>query len=248
MSLINKLTSNSNSLQNILGTLNSINIEAKHQSNLISQIKARLQNDSTDGDSSNINLQSKTVTPTASDQMVICDSEYDALSSVTVNGDANLKAENIISGATIFGVEGRAGVGASEGLKWWEEGEVVGDAKTCNITFNTEDGWYCYPETLIYKQISSSSTGQLLASFTCEFETSRDDIGIYSTPLTNVATNSLMIVKLSVHGNYFQMSEDPQIIKIYEDIDYNNSYGIFIFYVSPNATTITIYMSSGDEY
>jgi hypothetical protein len=50
--------------------------------------------------------QSKTVTPSASQQNITPDTGYDALSSVTINGDADLAAGNIKDGVTIFGVEG----------------------------------------------------------------------------------------------------------------------------------------------
>lgn len=51
-------------------------------------------------------LQSKSVTPSASTQYVYPSSRYDGLSYVTVNGDSNLKAANIKSGTSIFGVTG----------------------------------------------------------------------------------------------------------------------------------------------
>lgn len=50
--------------------------------------------------------QAKTVTPSASQQVVSPDAEYDALSSVTVNGDADLTAGNIKNDVTIFDVTG----------------------------------------------------------------------------------------------------------------------------------------------
>ena len=52
--------------------------------------------------------QSKTVTPKASSQTIKPDSGYDGLSQVTINGDSDLKAANVLKGVNIFGVTGTA--------------------------------------------------------------------------------------------------------------------------------------------
>lgn len=58
-------------------------------------------------------LQVKTVTPTAADQVVTADTNYDGLSQVTVSGDSNLIANNIKSGVSIFGITGTLAAAAS---------------------------------------------------------------------------------------------------------------------------------------
>ena len=52
------------------------------------------------------NLQDKTVTPTTAGLVVTADNGYDALHSVTVEGDANFVEENIKKDVTIFGKTG----------------------------------------------------------------------------------------------------------------------------------------------
>ena len=51
-------------------------------------------------------LQEKTVTPETLPTVIGADEGYDGLSQVTINPDSQLKAENIRSGKTIFGVDG----------------------------------------------------------------------------------------------------------------------------------------------
>lgn len=87
-----------------------IDNEVDTQANLIAQIASILENKAT-GEVIEITLQDKTITPTASSQTVVADSGYDGLRSVLVNGDANLVAENIVSGKSIFGIVGNAEIG-----------------------------------------------------------------------------------------------------------------------------------------
>ena len=50
--------------------------------------------------------ETKTITPTAATQVITPSQGKNGITEVTVNGDANLLAENIKSGVTIFGVTG----------------------------------------------------------------------------------------------------------------------------------------------
>lgn len=59
-------------------------------------------------------LQTKSITPTATEQVITPDSGYDGLPQVTVSGDSNLIADNIKSGVSIFGITGTLAAAASD--------------------------------------------------------------------------------------------------------------------------------------
>ena len=69
----------------------------------------------------------KTVTPTTSNQTAVASGRY-TTGAITVKGDANLKADNIKSGVSIFGVAGTyEGSGGGSG---------GGSVETCTVTFS----------------------------------------------------------------------------------------------------------------
>jgi surface protein len=90
---------------------NTIDNEVDTQTDLIAQITTALEGKM--AGSSEPVLQDKTIMPSVNEQIVAADNGYDGLNEVTVIGDANLVAENIKSGVSIFGVNGTVETGGS---------------------------------------------------------------------------------------------------------------------------------------
>ena len=75
-------------------------------------------------------LQEKAITPSTTQQIITADEGYNGLSKVTVKGDANLVADNIKSGVSIFDVAGSY-EGSGGGT-----GGTGGSLDTCTVIFS----------------------------------------------------------------------------------------------------------------
>ena len=130
MSVNSKMTAIADEIRTLSGTTDSMGLDAMAstlntentnffsnlttQDDLIAQIQTALADKASAGSADPV-LQSKTVTPSADEQIITADSGYDGLDTVTVEGDVNLVAENIVSGVSIFGIAGSASTGGSGG-------------------------------------------------------------------------------------------------------------------------------------
>lgn len=147
------------SLDSMASNLSDVCEEVDTQADLISQITTALEGKA----SASLELQNKTVTPSTETQTITADNGYDGLKRVTVEGDVNLKAENIKNGVSIFGVEGSAIGGSS-----------INKIDVCNVTmqFFNNAGLITYSayenDTVIAKTTSATpNTPAVLANIIC---------------------------------------------------------------------------------
>lgn len=203
----------------------------REAANLISQINS--------GGGSN--LEELVVTPTGSEFTISgSDRDCDGFSEVTVAGDANLIPANIISGVTIYGVEGTGSGGGGSFKQIYSLNFSIAEAMDIDISIDvalTRGGQRIYADYL-----DSAQVGELHS-----MKTATDAVGCehITTTLTNVSagshTYSIMFAD-STSCVIEMTAATGSLVPIYVDGD-NTSYNFKLR--SEWANSYTGYMMTG---
>lgn len=137
-------------------------------------------------------LQEKTVTPETLPTVIGADEGYDGLSQVTVNPDAQLKAENIRSGKTIFGVSGTF---AGEEVHTDSIFPVLTDMTADKGNLNIERPTVLSKNTAVF----SDNVGSISGSGRIE----------WGTPYTLMAADRTLTIGYAQKGSFYYTNNFP---------------------------------------
>lgn len=220
MSLNNKMTALADEIRTLSGTTNPMSIDTMTstlntentnfntnlniQEDLIAQIQAAVDNLPETGDTE-IALQNKTVTPSTNTQTVTADRGYDGLNTVTIEGDANLIANNIKSGVSIFGITGTAESGG---------GSSSENVETCTVTFDNENLSNDCPILVVFATVFENG---VYTNYVYQHHYS-NSASIFSITIPNVVCGT----KICLISSIYQVKEAGVYVEIDGSAVYNS--------------------------